>query len=70
MTKKSVAGPGEGIEAPEDITAVDVHTNEVSHGSPKGESGLVVLWDGNEHDFKSSWIMCEHDAVFDLSLWK
>jgi len=71
MVSVSRAGPGEGTESPEDVNAINVREPEESHGSPSGEAGLVILWDGNGYDSKDgSWLMCHEDMVCSLNFWQ
>ncbi|TQQ81867.1 hypothetical protein [Halonotius roseus] len=67
----SHAGSGEGIETPQDVNVMSIHEREASHGSPKGEPGLIVLWDGNGYDSKQgSWLMCHEEIVCNLAYWQ
>lgn len=66
----SHAGPGDGTDAPETVNVMDIREQEQSHGSPRGESGTIVLWDGKEYDSKEgSWIQCPDEMLCDLSTW-
>lgn len=66
----SIAEAGDGIEAPDNINVLNIHENEDSHGSPVGESGLIVLWDGGDYDPDESWIKCDEESVCDLGAYQ
>jgi hypothetical protein len=68
--KNSIAGPGEGVEMPEDVNVMDIRKPEESHGSEPGEAGLIVLWDGNGYDSNETWLMCHEDLVCNLEYWQ
>jgi len=70
MSVGSNAGPGEGIDEPERVDILTVEESEDSHGSPLGESGLIVVWSGNGYDSKDSWIMCPSEMVCNLGYWQ
>ena len=67
----SHAGPGEGTEKPEDVNIMNIREQEESHGSPVGEPGLIILWDGNGYDSKDgAWLMCHEEMVCNLEYWQ
>ena len=71
MTSISNAGPGEGTDAPENVNTININPRDESYGSPKGEPGMIVTWDGNGYDSTDgSWLMCHADMVCNLDYWK
>lgn len=70
MTTNSLAGPGEGVERPDSVNILNIREHEESHGSPLGERGIIVLWDGDEYDSDESWIMCPREMVCNLGYWQ
>jgi hypothetical protein len=70
MTPRSRAGPTEGLTDPASVNVLHIHEYEDSHGSPYGESGLIVLWDGAEYNSDECWLSCHADAVCDLRSWE
>lgn len=62
----SHAGPTDGVENPVDVNIINIHEHEDTHGSPMGEPGVIVLWDGNEYDSETSWIQCHSDNICEL----
>lgn len=66
----SRAGADDGTTDPEDVNILNVREDEDSHGSPMGEPGLIILWDGEEYDSDISWLMCHEDDVCKLGCWE
>jgi hypothetical protein len=58
------------VDDPENINVVSIKEREETHGSPKGEAGLVIVWGGNGYDSNTTWLSCPLDSICDLSSWE
>jgi len=53
----SFAGPLKGLTDPETIHECTING---------GDSGLVIIWSGNEYSRRKSWISADEDASLSL----
>ena len=66
MSRVSRAGPGEGVDAPEEIETEIINPADERFGSALQRPVLVVLWHGNGYRRDDCWIQIDRDTVCDL----
>ncbi|SEL18157.1 hypothetical protein [Haloferax larsenii] len=62
MAAYSYAGPGQGVEKPEEVI-----TDQYEEF---GRERLFVGWQGNGYQEDSCWLVADLDIVCDLSTWE
>lgn len=69
MASTSNAGPGEGLDQPEDIEEYEVSADE-NYGSDDEPRMIVVMWHGNGYKRDDCWIQIPKDAACNLEAWQ
>ena len=70
MAKSSVAGPGVGVENPNEVESVHVNSDTDPTVGPDERPTLVVMWHGNSYNREDCWLQIDEDAACDLTSWE
>lgn len=70
MASSSHAGPGSGVEKPEDIEVFHIEPEDDEYMAPHERPTLVVMWHGNGYKRDDCWLQIDEDAACDLGAWQ